>query len=274
LTDCKAYCSDPTNQDACIAYAKQKGFYHSEGTGVAATILAKAKTVLGCETEEACKAFCAEAENRDKCEAFAQANNLTKTKTNNSSADNKTLSRAKEFLGCTSVETCKAFCAEEQNHDKCTAFAKSVGLAGGTQRTGPGGCTSEDSCKTYCSTHTSECEQYSNRLKGGIHDASSSGAINSSAQAKLTQEKAAVCREHPEECKQIFTGHTSSGSSGFIPPPPVRTSSTTGENLSIPLPSGEHISPFLPPPPTTTSVKGASTEDTTTGILDFLIFGF
>src|SRR5207248_2790233 len=65
-------------------------------------------------------------------------------------ASNPTLTKAKEILGCTSVDSCKAFCALEANRNKCTEFAKAAGLKGGEEKVGPGGCLTETSCKLFC----------------------------------------------------------------------------------------------------------------------------
>jgi hypothetical protein len=79
IEDCRLYCSDAANQTACVAYAKQKGFYKAqEVANKQRAIIAAAKQALGCTTQAECKAFCNFKENRVACRRFAEANGLVR----------------------------------------------------------------------------------------------------------------------------------------------------------------------------------------------------
>lgn len=162
ISSCKAYCDDSSHLDACVAFAKSKGFYRTPATpnpNQNATLEA-AKTELGCSSEDECKAFCSQQSNQQICMSFAQKHGLHSQGAADTDQTNKTLALAKSILGCQSAEECKTFCSESQNQQKCSDFAKQAGIGGGMQKVGPGGCTSEDSCKTYCSEHESDCNQF------------------------------------------------------------------------------------------------------------------
>lgn len=149
LADCKAYCDDPTHTTACIAYAKEKGFYQptSLDTNAAAT-LADAKATLGCDSVDSCRAVCQKSENAAVCSAFAQKHNL---RGGQQTTSNTTLAKAEAAFGCNSLTSCQAFCDQDSNKATCANFAKTNGINGGNETMGPGGCTSSSTCKTYCS---------------------------------------------------------------------------------------------------------------------------
>lgn len=136
LDECKTYCSDLANKETCIALAKRKGFYKEQEAKVRQTeILDAAKVELGCATEGECKTFCGEQENWISCGEFAKKHGLggsKKTSQNEDSRKQAMLEKAKQILGCSSYEECKAFCGKQENHQRCSDFARQVGLQGPT----------------------------------------------------------------------------------------------------------------------------------------------
>jgi hypothetical protein len=174
VENCKEYCSDPSNQNACTAYAKKKGFYKEsnsgEGNAKLREVIAKAKEELGCSTEKECKDFCSKSENRDKCIAFAQKYALKPLK----SIVKNIVEMATKFLGCSSEDSCKSFCSVEANFEKCREFAKLAGLGRGKDSTGSG------------------------KPKEGT----SSGKYTPNSQNAFehANERARFCREYPEKC--------------------------------------------------------------------------
>lgn len=242
VASCKAYCNDASHRDACVSFAKQKGFYkQSEESKRKEQLITEAKTALGCTTAEACRAMCQDEANRDKCMAFAKkfgTPNINAEKTKNP----EILEKAKQALGCASESSCKALCQDEANKDKCSIFAKSVGLQGGQRRVGPGGCASEDSCKEFCTANPDACKQYSNEMQkkresmpsgyGSSMPKTGPGGCNSMETCatycslhldecsdfvkanvdpkqmeqikKVSGEYEKMCKEDPEKCKQII----------------------------------------------------------------------
>ncbi|MDO8452690.1 MAG: hypothetical protein Q7S79_02970, partial [bacterium] len=193
LTECKTFCDDPVNKEACISFAKTKGFYkEDEKKAKKAQIVEQAKGELGCDSETSCKVLCERAENRDKCSSFAKKVGLAKAAVSVKSPE--VLEKAKAALGCDSLESCKSFCSQEENREKCTNFAKDAGLKGGTEFRGPGGCTSEETCKSFCSdpTNFSLCSNYGQAVGKKF---TGIGGCQNEAECK------SVCEKNPEACK-------------------------------------------------------------------------
>lgn len=212
VANCKAYCDDAAHKDACIAFAKQKGFYkQSEQSKRQEHLITEAKTELGCNSKEACMALCQQPENADKCSAFAKkfgTPNSNKEKTQNP----QVLEKAKQMLGCSSETLCKAFCQDEANKDKCSTFAKTVGLHGGERKVGPGGCESESSCKEFCTAHPDVCKQYLDEAhKKREMMASGSGIIKAGSGpggCNSMESCTKYCGEHQDECKSFIKTNT------------------------------------------------------------------
>ncbi len=132
LNACKTFCQDITNKDACIAFAKKKGFYkEKEAMANQQTLLTSAKSELGCDSADSCKQFCGEQQNWIKCGEFAKKHGLgVKLPQGSPQASPRPdlLEKAGQFLGCTSEDSCKAFCSQIENHQKCMDFARLIGL--------------------------------------------------------------------------------------------------------------------------------------------------
>ena len=168
-TECRTYCEDPVNFDACVDYAKDKGFYKGEDEDEIKTVLTRARQTLGCQTPETCRAFCDQEENFDRCHRFAQSTGLAGGYVEDPAAG-EVLSKAKEALGCESYNSCKNFCDNPANRDKCGQFAQEVGVRGGYEYRGPGGCTTEETCRSFCSNpaNVSACQNYSQSTDGTL----------------------------------------------------------------------------------------------------------
>ena len=219
LAECKTYCDDPVNRDACVSYAKQKGFYKEQQKSVNEEVLTKAKLALGCTSRESCKALCALKVNYDKCSSFAKNQKIEGGVTEDPKS-NETLTKAKEILGCKSITECKSFCSQEQNQAKCTEFAKTAGLRGGEKIEGPGGCSSAASCSTYCSNkeHYTECSKYIKNSTGGLK-----GPGGCTTEATCRE----YCTAHPDECANFSAKLNSSAASNTTAAPVVNTAGSS-----------------------------------------------
>lgn len=228
LEECKAYCEDPNNKEACVNFAKSKGFYKApQGAGNARSrlIFEKAKEEFGCESEEECRAFCKEEENKEKCKEFAKKYKLGDEK--KKAITNAILEKAKEALGCADGESCKGLCQKEENREKCSSFAKSTGLSGGMVKVASGSagfgnvkqimekCAKDpEFCKEnagqlemqilkqsdeFCKNNSEKCKDFIRYMK----EASRSGKFtpNSEQAWEHANERAKFCREYPEKCK-------------------------------------------------------------------------
>lgn len=164
--ECRTYCEDPINYDVCISYAKGKGFYKGETTGDE-KLIAKARNGLGCSSLAGCREFCNKTENFDKCHKFAQSSGVEGGYKEDPTSK-ALLTQAKDFLSCNSYDSCKSFCDNPANRDRCAEFARKIGINGGYEYKGPGGCSTPESCKSFCfnPTNVEICKQFSSGYGG------------------------------------------------------------------------------------------------------------
>ena len=208
LTSCRTYCEDLLNSSSCINFAKQKGFYQEDKFEVKDDTLAVVKSQLGCDSYASCLNFCEIPANHDKCDSFAKSQGLVGGHVDDPSKT-QVISRAREVLGCDSQAGCQSLCSLEENRQKCSDFAKEVGLRGGEHQVGPGGCTSEATCKSFCSdpNNYSVCSGFASTSGGSF---TGPGGCNSEATCKT------YCQGHENECRASFQGP---GGPGGSPPP-------------------------------------------------------
>lgn len=193
--ECRSYCNQPANMDACIAFAKSHGLMNKEEADRAGNfrnILQSSGGPGGCKGPEECKSFCSDIKNLDACISFAKKNNL--------GTDDQEISKAEKILsfvknggqmpgGCTSKESCQAYCGDFSHAEECFNFAKNAGInqgsGGGEGPEGdippgqfqkflelakngqtPGGCKSKDQCENYCKdqSHTDECVKFGQQI--------------------------------------------------------------------------------------------------------------
>lgn len=197
ISECRLYCEDPVNRDTCINFAKSKGFYKEEEilSEREDEILNAARTELGCQTKSECMEFCHQEENFEKCSAFAEKYNLGGGHVEDPGKA-EILEKAKTILGCNSYKSCQNFCSQETNREKCSEFARQVGLRGGEQRVGPGGCTSEETCRAFCSDPNNYqiCSGYSSSTGGKF---SGPGGCDSEASCRE------YCEKNPGSCNYV-----------------------------------------------------------------------
>ena len=125
---CMAYCDQPKNMKACLAFAEKHNLFSAEE-------LAKAKKFLeigdagpgGCANAIECENYCNNINHIDECLAFAEE---------------------RGFMEPDELEEARAV---------------QRALAGGAQL--PGGCTNKDSCEAYCQTsnHMKECIEFAEK---------------------------------------------------------------------------------------------------------------
>lgn len=206
---CRTYCEDPVNTQACIDYGRSKGFYQGESDEKVSGVLAQAKTTLGCDSYAACQNFCEVEANYDRCAAFARSQGVVGGYVDDPSKSD-ILAKAKEVLGCSSPDACKTYCEQEANRDKCSQFAKQVGLSGGEHQIGPGGCTSETTCKAFCSDPNNYqiCSGFSSTSGGTF---TGPGGCNSEASCRT------YCQQNEDECRKGFGGPGGSPPPGYNP---------------------------------------------------------
>jgi len=195
---CLSYCEDPVNHSACVEFAKKKGFHKDDPIHTTTDeFLKKAKDELGCDSIQSCMTFCDTSANFDKCDAFAKK--LAAVGGYVDTPDKpEYLKVAKDVLGCDSAASCVRVCDDPANAQKCTDFARQVGLLGGQVTTGPGGCASEATCKSYCSdpNNFSECSKF----------APATGAFRGPGGCDNPNSCRSYCEQNPDACRSYAPG--------------------------------------------------------------------
>lgn len=160
--ECKTYCDDLENKDACAAFAVKHGFAKKEEVAIVKKLPETGPG--GCSSESECGVYCTDESHAEECLAFAERHGIGK----------QVRERAKLIRtqggpgGCQSMGECRAYCETPANQKECIAFAErnkfvpQEKLAAAKQileEGGPGGCHGDVECRAYCENpdHTSEC---------------------------------------------------------------------------------------------------------------------
>ncbi len=171
--ECKTYCSSGENGTECRQFAVDNKLITQDQFDKSQ----KAATLTGpggCQGQE-CKTYCQDSEHKTECYDFAVKNGLI----------------SKE-----NAETAQSLDATLKTSS------------------GPGGCTSPDSCRAYCSdaSHSSECQAFISRHKAPQGGAPGNASTTVGAPRMLPpqpgtapaftnpEEKARYCKEHPGAC--------------------------------------------------------------------------
>ncbi len=173
--ECFYYCEIPHNQPACWSYSTYILRKHVLGEQTSSPdeearkhgITFPIAELNNCASTQECMQYCNKPENQQACEAFGKKKGLIQENQNSHSVNSvnkeKMLIDAKAFLGCDSESSCKEFCNNPSNQQKCQAFAQKEGFStqpqpgtAGTSYSTSSGlylpyCTNPDSCKNFCS---------------------------------------------------------------------------------------------------------------------------
>lgn len=181
VQECKVFCDSPANGEACFAFAQSRGLVkgddvkkHDEDKKFneqRRTAIEKKGAPGGCTSEKSCKEFCSDPNNGDECLAFARKNQIRpKEELDQIESDLEQVKTKEKAVragggpgGCSSRETCNAFCKTSANRQTCFDFAKEHDLISQEElaqieqqinqpQTGPGGCASREECDTFCRT--------------------------------------------------------------------------------------------------------------------------
>lgn len=167
--ECKAYCNDLANKDACAEFAKKFGLANSGSVEKARSLPPIGPG--GCKGAEECRAYCDDASHLDECVQFGERHGLL---------DQNEIKKAREFAGqtgpggCRGANECRAYCGNTANQEECLEFANRKGLISDQRAEvakrvlnegGPGGCRTEAECRNYCDdpAHIEECVNFAEK---------------------------------------------------------------------------------------------------------------
>lgn len=268
--ECFYYCEIPANQPACWSYGYFVKSGHVLGDATTSATLQSKEDYMkqhgvtfpipelgNCASVSECSAFCSQDANKTACQGFAKAHALTGPRP--PAVDPQTLlAKAKEALGCDSLESCKAFCDSPDNKQKCIDFSKSVGIPTPTPRESFNtglfdaaknelGCDSLLTCKDFCSKEENfqKCQDFakehnlaSSRPKTDEQNPNATPSSQTGAPqlpCKTLEECSTFCRDHKDVCvqnndklRQLKGG----SSSNFLPGGTLN--STNGGSGSVP----------------------------------------
>ncbi|HEY4504817.1 MAG TPA: hypothetical protein VJI73_03530 [Candidatus Paceibacterota bacterium] len=187
---CFAYCEDAEHLEACVFFAETNGLMSAEEAKRARSFgiaLAGEGGPGACRNEEECKLYCSSIAHIDECVSFAE-------RQGHSDSQVEEGKRIRDYLksggtmpgGCTSKNTCEAYCSNVTHMEECIAFAEKVDIVMRDGHTGedispeklrqimtlmqdgktPGGCTSKEACENYCQggDHFDECIVFGEQL--------------------------------------------------------------------------------------------------------------
>ena len=151
--ECKVYCDNPENLNACIKYAEEHQLLSQEEIQKAEQFIEETGPG-GCQGT-ACQTYCEDSSHRAECLEFAH---------NKGFISDEEYNIAKKVVseggpgGCRSAEECWNYCQNPGNLDSCVDFSRehefiSEEDANHIKKTfgsGPGGCKGEDQCRQFC----------------------------------------------------------------------------------------------------------------------------
>ena len=166
VEECKTYCDDPANGEACLDFAEKNGLMKASEIKVARKVVGKTGPG-GCQGIE-CQEYCEDVNHQDECFEFAASEGLIPE------AEVKKIRQIKERVGttrgpggCRSESDCREYCEDIDHLEECLDFGVKAGLMTESEASkirgiagqGPGGCKGERACRNYCedADHSDEC---------------------------------------------------------------------------------------------------------------------
>ncbi|MBI2120309.1 MAG: hypothetical protein HYT94_01645 [Parcubacteria group bacterium] len=198
-TECKNYCNQPANMEACIAFAKGHGLM-TEADAARAEKFTKhvqeGSGPGGCNSPKSCEEYCSNLSNLDECTGFAEKNGFKDEHYEQGKKIQGFLKKGGTTPGgCRTKQECEAYCGDFSHAKECFEFAQKAGImqkggkgpsSGGSHEPNaeqmekimmlsqsgetPGQCNSKDACEKYCSdaSHREECLDFGVKI-GFIH---------------------------------------------------------------------------------------------------------
>jgi|SRR3989344_860349 len=176
---CRAYCEDVSRLGECIDFAEKFNLVSSDDLKEMRQVADAHKSGTAfpgnCKTKESCLKYCDDSTNAVVCMEFAlKAGFIPKE-------DVEAVSQILPYLksggklpgGCTTKESCDAYCGDDTHTTECVDFAEKAGfmtkedaeIVRKTGGKGPGNCKSREACDNYCKdeAHIDECIDFAVR---------------------------------------------------------------------------------------------------------------
>ncbi len=155
--ECKAYCDNPENMEACIEFAEENGMMDEKEINEAKKVLKyvkEGKMPGGCVGKQECEEYCDKEEHLEECVNFAVDAGIMSEK----EAELIKKTKGKGPGGCKGKRECEEYCSKEENALECIEFSYDNGLISKekynmlkeTGGKGPGDCMGNKECQKYC----------------------------------------------------------------------------------------------------------------------------
>lgn len=190
--DCKVFCDNPKNSDACLAFAEQHSLMSSEELSNAKKFADTGMVGPGsCKGQVACEQYCSNSAHLEECTAFAKENGMMTDQQVQDSE--KVIAAIKNGLkppACSGPKQCETYCSSSAHMEECMTFSLAAGIVPDNQKeqmqktldaikkgAKPPACQPNppsdqlgktnqsnnglQSCDEYCGTHQEECMSFS-----------------------------------------------------------------------------------------------------------------
>lgn len=184
--ECKNYCNEPANMEACISFSKTHGLMTEKDAERAEKFTKHVREGSGpgqCNSPESCEQYCSNISHLDECTSFAEKNGFRDEHYEQGKKIQGFLKKGGTTPGnCQTKQECEAYCGNFNHAKECSEFAQKAGIMKkgessshepSTDQLGkiaelaekgetPGTCASKDECEKYCSdaSHRDECVDF------------------------------------------------------------------------------------------------------------------
>lgn len=172
--DCKEYCDNSRNFDACISFAEKNNLMPKREIETAKKFMAGGvKGPGGCENKNECEAYCDNIDNINECVSFAEKNNiLPPGELEEAKKVKAAIEKGIKPPACRNKKQCDSYCASPEHMEECLVFAEAAGfippkeldeakkvLEAVKKGIKPPACRGKEECDIYCSeeSHFNEC---------------------------------------------------------------------------------------------------------------------
>ncbi|MBI5004972.1 MAG: hypothetical protein HZC04_02230 [Candidatus Lloydbacteria bacterium] len=176
--DCKTFCDNSQNADACLAFAEEHHLMSSDEVVIAKKFQDNGMVGHGgCKGKAECDQYCSNSGHLEACITFAQKNGLMSPRQQQESQ--KVLVAMKNGIkppACAGPKQCDAYCGSPAHMEECMDFSLAAGLVPDNQKDQmrktlnaikqgikPPACAGPQECDQYCGdpAHVEECMTFS-----------------------------------------------------------------------------------------------------------------
>lgn len=165
MEECRVYCDNPANGEACLSFAEKNGFVAKDDAARARKVIEKPGPG-GCRGE-ACRTYCETPEHSNECIDFAEKEGFMSKEQAGEARKQSALMNEPGPGGCKGEGECRNYCDDPAHLDECLDFGVKKGFMNAEEAArirkisgnGPGGCKNKKECDVYCQSpeHGEEC---------------------------------------------------------------------------------------------------------------------